>query len=86
MAVPKYEKQYQEMIKNNQRLFDSLKTTKRGTEAFKDIQKKVLRIISINENALCSRTERTHFSNFSMGLAEKFWEKIRVDYPEVDFS
>ncbi len=86
MATPKYKKQYQEMIKYNKALFDSLKDTDRKTEEFRDIQKKVLRVIGQNENLLCSKTETTRYSSFSTNLSDMFWKEIRADYPEVDFS
>lgn len=63
-----------------------LKSIKPKSEAFKEIQRKALRVIHQNENMLCSKTESTHFSNFSTILADKFWEKIRANYPEIDYS
>ena len=88
MATPKFERQYQEMLKNDKDVFAELKlrSSKPKTDAFKEIQRKALRVIHINENSLCSRTEGTHFSNFSANLADRFWEKIRANYPEIDYS
>lgn len=88
MALPKFEKQYQEMLKTDGEVFAELKLkgAKPKSEAFKEVQRKALRVIHQNENMLCSRTESTHFSNFSAGLADKFWEKIRANYPEIDYN
>jgi hypothetical protein len=88
MASSKFEKQYQEMVKYNHDLFDELKLESADpkSEKFKEVQHKLLRVIHINENALCSKTEGTHYSNFSVNLADRFWEKIRDNYPEIDYS
>jgi hypothetical protein len=88
VSTPKFEKQYSEMMKNYQAVFDELKlkSSKPKSEDFKEVQRKALRAIHLNENALCSKTESTHYSNFSVNLADKFWEKIRANYPEIDYS
>ena len=76
------------MIENNKELFDELKTwgTKPKSEEFQETQRKALRVARRNEDMLCSKTENTRFSNFSTNLADKFWEKIRAEYPEIDYS
>jgi nucleoside-triphosphatase THEP1 len=88
MAKTKFEKQYEEMMKNYKDVFDELKekSSNPKTEEFKALQLKVMRIIRKNEDNLCSKMENTHYSNYSVNLAEKFWELIRIDYPEVDIS
>lgn len=86
MTTPKFKKQYDELIENNKELFDKLKSAPKDTEEFNELQRRVLRIVRRAEDALCSKTENTHFSNFSTGLADKFWEEIRANYPEIDYS
>jgi hypothetical protein len=86
MAKPKYERQYEQMLKDHQDSFDELKKLDRKSEEFKSLQLKVIRIIRKNEDQLCAKTENTKFANFSLQLADKFWELIRKDYPEVDYS
>lgn len=89
MATTKYEKQYDEMMKRNQKIFDELKALSDDShsEDFRQIQLKALRVIKINEDALCSKTEKNKsYSSFSTQLADKFWEKIRSEYPEIDYS
>lgn len=71
------------MIENNQELFDELKTANQNSERFKEIQRNLLRIIRKNEDILCSKTENTHYVNFSTNLADKFQEEIKANYPEV---
>lgn len=86
MALPKYKKQYQEMMKTNVKLFESLKNTDRNSEEFKSIQRQVIRIVRQYEDALCAKTENTRYLNFSSGLADKFMEEVRIFYPEIDYS
>jgi hypothetical protein len=86
MALPKYQKQYQDMVETHKDLFASLKKADRKSEEFKDIQLKVLRIVRRNEDALCKKTESTKFMSFSLGLADKFLEVVRSEYPEIDFA
>lgn len=83
MATPKYKKQFDEMVKNNKVLFDSLKITNKDSEEYKDLKQKLLRIIRKNEDILCSKTENTHYSNFSTNLADKFQAEIIAQYPEI---
>lgn len=85
MAIPKYKKQYQEMIENNKEVFEGLKTNKRNTDKFKEIQRNALRIVRRNEDALCKKTENTHYNSFSLSLGDKFMEEVRANYPEIDF-
>ena len=76
------------MLENNKEAFEELKlkSSNLKSEDFKEVQRKALRVIHRNEDALCSKTESTHFSNFSVNLANRFWEKIRANYPEIDYS
>lgn len=93
MATPKYKKIYQELVENNQELLNQLKDAyydykedKSKAEVFKDLQLKALRVIRRAEDRLCSKTESTQFSSFSTTLADKFWEEVRANYPEIDYS
>jgi hypothetical protein len=86
MPAPKYQRQYEDMLKINKALFDELKlkSKKPKSAEFKEIQLKVLRVVRRNEDALCAKTENTHYSSFSTNLADKFWEQARANYPEID--
>lgn len=89
MATTKYEKQYQEMIERNKQVFEDLQKYGKNpkSEEFKEVQFKAIRIVKRNEDALCSKTENNkRFSSFSTSLSDKFWEKIRSEYPEIDYS
>lgn len=85
MATPKFKKQYDEMLKLHKNLFETLKTMDPKSEEFKDMQLKVIRVVRKNEDALCSKTENSKFSNFSMELANKFMDLVREDYPQIDY-
>lgn len=86
MATPKFEKQYEEMIKINKSLFEELKqkSSNPKSDEFAEVQRKTIRIIRKNEDKLCSKSENAHYGNFSTNLAERFWDKVRENYPEVD--
>jgi hypothetical protein len=86
MALPKFKIQYDLMLENNSEIFEALKKAKRGTAEFKESQRAALRIVRKNEDILCKRTENTKFTNFSTGLADKFMELVRANYPEIDFE
>jgi hypothetical protein len=87
MALPRFEKQYQAMLTADREVFAKLRLAGANPKSseFRDCQRQALRVIHINENALCSKTESTHFSNFSSGLADKFWALVRANYPEIDY-
>jgi len=88
MANTKFEKQYDQMMEKNRELFEEMKklSAKPKSEEFGEIQKKVQRIARKNEDMLCSKTENARYGNFSTGLADKFWSKIRENYPEIDIA
>ncbi len=94
MPAPKYKKQYEEMLDYNKEVFEELNKTyllykespKKYKDAFAEIQKKAFRIVRKNEDNLCSKSEATHFSVYSTGLSDKFWELVRSNYPEIDVT
>lgn len=86
MALPKFRIQYDLMLENNPEVFETLKKAKQGTAEFKEAQRTALRVVRKNEDVLCKRTENTKFTNFSTGLADKFMELVRANYPEIDFE
>ena len=87
MSNTKYEKQYNEMMLANKSLFEELKSLSfnPASEEFKELQRKLIRIIKKAEDRLCAKTESARYGSFSNNLADKFWEKIRQNYPEIDF-
>ena len=71
------------MVASTKSLFEALKTTNKKSAEFKDIQLKLMRVVRRNEDALCSKTENTKFSNLSTGLADKFTAEVMQYYPEL---
>ena len=63
MATPKYKKQYDEMLKNNEDLFSEFRTvqdayeenSKRNGKEFDEISRKILKTIRKNEDMFCSK-------------------------------
>jgi hypothetical protein len=94
MSIPKYKKQYQLMLENNKEVLDELKfafnayqiNPVSNKDRFREVQMRALRTVRKNENALCAKTENTQYSGYSTNLAEKFWEEVRRDYPEIDLA
>jgi hypothetical protein len=53
-------------------------------EEFNKIGKEVLGVVREYENRLCADTERGKFIKYSSGLAEKFQEEVRKNFPSID--
>lgn len=49
-----------------------------------DLQNKLLRLLKKTEDRLCMRSETTGHANYSLALAEKFWEEVRTRVPRID--
>jgi hypothetical protein len=90
--MTKYKKQFSDMIKENQGLFNEFKKLHdklyAGEESLRDEfnekGQKVLRIIRRYEDSLCSKSENSGFAVFSENLAEKFWDEVRIFLPHID--
>ena len=92
MTVPKYKKQVEILVRANQELIDTYleleekfeQNADKYKDELSDIKNKLLRVIRKNEDRLCSKTESTHYSAYSEGLALKYWEEIRKLFPNID--
>ena len=82
MATPKYKKLFQEMVVDNKQLFDEFSNA--HGERFEELRRQVLRLIKKNEDKLCARSEVTGYSKFAESLADKFWEEVRANIPNID--
>lgn len=91
--MSKYIQLYKEMVKENKELFHKFKEVhdkyekdeEKYQEEFNNIGEKVFEIIRDYELRLTSRAESGQYAKYSSNLAEKFWERIRKDYPQIDF-
>ena len=94
MAVmaTKYEEYYQLMLENNKKEFDEFRIIHdqyaldpdKNQEEYNKIGEGIQRIIRQWEDKLCGHSEGSGYGNYSGGLAEKFWNRIRKDFPEID--
>lgn len=92
MATPKFKKQFDEMLKNNEALFDHYlqlekdyeKNPDETKEELESVKNKLMRIIRRNEDMLCSKSENTKYGVYSENLAMKFWEEVRNVFPRID--
>jgi hypothetical protein len=91
--MTKYKQFFQEMVTENQELFDSFKTIHDNyvinqdawKEKYNTVGKEVVEIIRNWERKLCSHSERGQYGVFSSKLADKFWDEIRKVYPKIDW-
>lgn len=92
-TMPKYKVVFQQMLMQNQELFDNFKAIhdayvlnpEVNQAKFNQIGSAVQDIIRHYERILCGKSEGGSFSKFSGGLSEKFWNEIRSVYPKIDF-
>lgn len=88
-----YQQLFQEMLSIHKDLFAKFKDIhdkyaidpKKYQAQFNEIGDEVMTIIRKYENRLCSKTERSSYSKFSMQLSDKFWSGVRAIYPKIDF-
>ena len=88
----KYKKTFQEMLDNNEALFNKFKkahkkyeeSNGKEREDFDEMGEEVLATIRDYENILCNTSETTGYGQYSTGLSEKFWGLIRENFPKID--
>lgn len=80
------------MVEEHNELFKQFKTIhdtyrqdrKLFQKEFNEIGKQVMEIIREYEDRLCSGMERGMFGKYSDKVAEKFWDRIKKDYPLIE--
>lgn len=83
---------FQEMISQNQVIFDSFKkihdqyvtNPKEWKIKFNEEGQKILDLIRTYEGRLCAHTENGGYGRYSTNLADKFWQEIRNYLPRID--
>lgn len=91
--MSKYQKLFQEMIEENEELFNSFKKIHdkymeddvKNQEEFNRQGEKILEVIRKYELLLTSRSEGGQYAKFSSNLADKFKEQIKSVFPRIDF-
>lgn len=92
MSVPKYKQFYQLMIENHGRVFKKFKPIhdafvadpEKNADEFHTQGRQVLDIVRDWERRLCHGMEKGQYASYSAGLAEKFWDQVRVEFPKID--
>ncbi|MCL4367298.1 hypothetical protein M1563_03985 [Patescibacteria group bacterium] len=91
--MTKYQKTFQEMISQNQTLFDQfsqvhqlyIENPKQNQTEFNRIGQAVLEVIRRYENQLCSHSENSGFGKYSTNLASKFQQEVKKSFPKIDW-
>ncbi len=90
--MSRYQQAYNQMLAQNQTLFDEftlihaayLADPQTAKPKFNEVGKKILSIIQDHDRRLCSQTERGGYSRYSANLSEKFWALVRTHFPKID--
>ena len=90
--MTKYKQYYEKMVSDNKELFENFKTlhdeyalnSDRLQDKFNSEGEKIMEIVRDYENRLCANTERGMYNKFSGGLAEKFQNEVRKNFPMID--
>lgn len=80
------------MKTNNERLLARFKPIHDGfatdpatwEEQFHTVGRDVLDAIRDWERRLCAGTERGNFAQYSVKLAEKYWDEVKKDFPLIE--
>ena len=91
--MTKYHEYFQLMVSENQELFEHFKklhdyyslNPNRYQLAFNVEGEKIVAVIREYERKLCGHSEKGKYGKFSSGLADKFWEQVRKQFPKIDF-
>ena len=88
----KYKEYIQKMLEDNKKQFENFKklhdnyALNQGNlqSEFNKEGEKILEIVREYENRLCSNTERGLYNKYSAGLAQKFQDEVRKEFPMID--
>lgn len=89
--MPKYKQIFQKMLETEKEAFDAFReihdryalNPEQLQEIFNKEGEKIMQIIKAYEDKLTLRQER-NYSQYSGGLAEKFMELVRREFPMID--
>jgi hypothetical protein len=92
MAQPKYKQYFEQMIKQNQNLFEQFKPIhdkysqdpQQYQEELNQKGQPVVDVIRDWERRLCAAMGRTRYSRYSEQLSEKFWNLVRKEFDQID--
>ena len=76
---------HQALFKQFKEIHDTYKADRKKFQSeFNVIGKQVMEIIREYEDRLCSGMERGVYGKYSDKVAEKFWERIKKDFPLIE--
>lgn len=92
MPVQKYKKYYDLMLQQNKKDFDAfllvhtafVNGDPNATEAFHTQGRDIVDTIRFWERKLCAGMEKGINSQYSVKLAEKFWNEVKKTYTHID--
>jgi hypothetical protein len=90
--MTKYKQYFQRMLKVEKELFDNFKilhdryalNPQANQNEFNKEGERVLQIIRLWENKLCSQSEKAGYASFTPSLSEKFRREIKKIFPQID--
>lgn len=90
--MTKYKEYVKRMLEGNKELFDSFKLThdkyaldeEKYQDEFNREGEKIMLVVKEWEGKLCRQSEKAGFSNYTMGLAEKFQGEVKKVFPLID--
>lgn len=92
MAKAKYKQYFEQMMEENQEVFERFKPVheqyKLNREAnqakFNDIGKEVVELVRDWERRLCTVMGRSKYSQYAQKVSEKFWDLVRAEFDQID--
>lgn len=92
MATQKYNQYYDLLWENNKEALDEFKVIHDAfaagdtslEEQFHSVGIKVVDKIRDWDRRLCAGMSRGQFSQYSVKLSEKYWDRVRKDFPLID--
>ena len=91
--MTKHEQYFLDMLEDRHQQFSHFKKIhdlylidpKKWQNEFNAHGKIIMDIIREWERRLCSHSEKGKYGVFSAGLADKFWNLVRREFPKIDF-
>jgi hypothetical protein len=91
--MTKYQKFFQEMVEQNQELFDSFKKIhdgyledpKKWRDQFNELGRDIQDIVRDYEDRLCRSSENSGYGRYTTDLSNKFQQEVKKLFPKIDY-
>ena len=88
----KYKEYYDRMVRENKEVFDKFANlhadygmdNDKYQEEFNEEGEKIMKLVHLWEDKLCSHSEKSGYGSYTGGLAEKFQAEVRAHLPLID--